>query len=959
VSRDPSTGELPRVGARLGDYVLESVLGRGGMGAVFVGRHASVGARRAVKVVVGGGDRARARFEREAQALARVEGHDGVVRVHAYGHAAGNDYLVMDLVEGETLEAALARGPLAVGRAVRLVRQVAEALAHVHAAGVVHRDLKPGNVIARARDDAAVLTDFGVARSDDGPRLTASRGVVGSPGYMAPEQIDPRRGALGPPADVFALGALLFELLTGEALFGGGGELEVVARVLHGEVEPPSAVRADVPADLDAVVLRACAREPALRPGAAEVAGALAAWERGDPSPLAAPSGVRRLLVHGRRRARLLGFAAGGLAIVAAALAAGALLDRGAAVERALSEQAAWADATLDPWALGIRGDDCPADAAERSARADRLEALLPRLAGPGRERAEALVEHLEAVARLEAHRRGEDVRVPPTGRLDGRPAPALAVDALVLHDAGRSDAALERLAAGDGLAFPPLRLVELAIRAEADPAGFVDRARGLVADTPAGRLARELAPDALAARAAEVARGPPDVADREAVAADLGALHALAGELGVEPGRLAAAKAAAVEARSEAWAAALAAGAPGGRDAEVVRLLATVLASPPRAEPGPRTEAVLTAHLAALVDATESTRSVDATVGALEHAVRVEALVATEVDPGRPPDPAVRRAAQYLFATHLAGGDAELAVAALRLGTPRSAETLVGDVPPAELAELAARRPGSQAAGFAVALRTGGLADGPGRAARRAALEEAFARPQADLAPAYVAELLLGVGDTLHADGAARRQAGDGEAARALEDRAAAWYRRAREHAVLPQHLFAAYQPLAFYLEGRGRLDDWVALWRDAVAEFRGRLEATESATARYLDNDLRYLARAEANLGWALARTGRAGEGEEAFARAREIARRRGDPDYQGVHAQWVGFLSRLGRHDEALAAVAAAGTEALERSAFAIQAVLAARAAGRPAEARRLREEALRVAPGNAAVVRDALD
>ncbi|MEZ0228600.1 MAG: serine/threonine-protein kinase, partial [Planctomycetota bacterium] len=189
--RIPTFGP-PALGQRLGGYKLEKILGRGGMGAVYVGLN-DAGARRAVKVPFHdskeASDVARARFTRESQVLARIPPHRGVVRVHAAGEEGHLAYCVLELVEGRSLEDLLSKeGPLPVARAIAVTEEVARALAHLHAHGVVHRDVKPSNILVRDEDGSAVLADFGLVRDDQAQSLTATGTFVGTPIYVAPEQ---------------------------------------------------------------------------------------------------------------------------------------------------------------------------------------------------------------------------------------------------------------------------------------------------------------------------------------------------------------------------------------------------------------------------------------------------------------------------------------------------------------------------------------------------------------------------------------------------------------------------------------------------------------------------------------------------------------------------------------------------------------------------------------------------
>ncbi|MCO5167088.1 MAG: serine/threonine protein kinase [Planctomycetes bacterium] len=268
-------------------------LGEGGMGAVWLAEDERTGARRAVKVLAAGADaELRLRFRREAEAMARVDGHPHVVRVHAAGEGPDGCWIVMDLAEGGDLAGRLRRGPLPPDEALALGRALARALAHVHAHGVLHRDLKPANVLFDAAG-APRLVDFGLATVAGAERLTRTGAVLGTPVYMAPEQ------ALGRPsderADVYGLGAVLYHALTGRPPVPQGALVAVLADVVERRPTPPSAVAPATAPALAAAVMRALAKAPEERfPSAAAFADALEGGAAAAPSRPAAGSCGRR-----------------------------------------------------------------------------------------------------------------------------------------------------------------------------------------------------------------------------------------------------------------------------------------------------------------------------------------------------------------------------------------------------------------------------------------------------------------------------------------------------------------------------------------------------------------------------------------------------------------------------------------------------------------------------------------
>ncbi len=272
---------------RLGAWEVVRPLGEGGMGSVFVVEHAETRARRALKLVKPGPGRDLSRARREVEALARVDGHPNVVRVHDCGEdrAQGALWIVMDLAEGGDLAARLARGPLPIPEVVTLGRALARGLAHVHARGVLHRDLKPANVLFDERG-APKLVDFGVARVDDAARLTRSGDLVGTPQYLPPEAVDGAGRGADPRTDVWGLGVVLYEALTGVPPIEATTLQEYVARVCAGRVTAPSRLRPGVPRGLEAVVLRALEADRERRlPSAEALAAALDALDADGRAP--------------------------------------------------------------------------------------------------------------------------------------------------------------------------------------------------------------------------------------------------------------------------------------------------------------------------------------------------------------------------------------------------------------------------------------------------------------------------------------------------------------------------------------------------------------------------------------------------------------------------------------------------------------------------------------------------
>jgi tetratricopeptide (TPR) repeat protein len=249
--------------ARVGNYELLGTLGHGAMGTVHRARHAATGREVAVKVVRVADDLHAKRLMREAELASRLD-HPGIVRVFDAGRHGPVVFVVFELIEGaRPLEQVLPE--LDQRRRVGLIRDVARALGHAHQRGVVHRDVKAGNVLVDALGNAR-LTDFGIGTSSDLDRLTRSGALVGTPRTMAPEQAGARRQRIGPPTDVWALGVMLHEALVDEHPVFGRDEpdsiVEVLAQIAQGAERGPCDVNPRIPAALDQVVRRALAFEP-------------------------------------------------------------------------------------------------------------------------------------------------------------------------------------------------------------------------------------------------------------------------------------------------------------------------------------------------------------------------------------------------------------------------------------------------------------------------------------------------------------------------------------------------------------------------------------------------------------------------------------------------------------------------------------------------------------------------
>jgi hypothetical protein len=285
----PSADERPGVPG----YELHEELGRGGMGVVYKARQLSLNRFVALKMVLAGpfaGADQLARFRVEAESVARLQ-HPSIVQIHEIGSHAGHSYLALEYVPGGTLAQHCAGKPLAPSEAARLVETLARAVHYAHQRGIIHRDLKPGNVLL-TEDGQPKIADFGLAKMLDSgsgsatPRpQTQSGAILGTPAYMAPEQTGGKRGTVGPAADIYALGAILYELLTGRPPFQADTPVDVILKVATEEPPRPRQVEPAVPRDLEAVCLKSLQKNPAARyASAAELADDLLRFLKGEPT---------------------------------------------------------------------------------------------------------------------------------------------------------------------------------------------------------------------------------------------------------------------------------------------------------------------------------------------------------------------------------------------------------------------------------------------------------------------------------------------------------------------------------------------------------------------------------------------------------------------------------------------------------------------------------------------------
>ena len=306
---------LQRLPCEFGNYELLDVIGRGGMGVVYRARHVSLDSSVAIKLIranqLATADELN-RFYQEARAAAGLS-HSHIVKVHDVGEYQGQHFLAMDLVEGKDLSQLVAAGgPMAGERAAEIMADVARAVHYLHQHDIVHRDLKPSNILIDANGEPH-LTDFGLAKllSVDS-RETTTGTIIGTPSYMAPEQAAGHSSHVTPVSDVYSLGAILYELLTGQPVFREQNPLDTLLCVLEREPQLPRSLNSSIPSELEQICLRCLEKAPERRyESALAVAEDLERFLRAEPLQLPAVSLGHRLQRWGRRKpafaSRLLG----------------------------------------------------------------------------------------------------------------------------------------------------------------------------------------------------------------------------------------------------------------------------------------------------------------------------------------------------------------------------------------------------------------------------------------------------------------------------------------------------------------------------------------------------------------------------------------------------------------------------------------------------------------------------
>jgi serine/threonine protein kinase len=304
----PDQIPIPESGTRIkyfGDYELLQEIAQGGMGIVWKARQTSLKRDVALKMIRAGALASKEevdRFLREAQAAANLQ-HPNIVAIHEVGEQGGQHYFTMDYVEGRDLGAIVkAGGPLPQPTAARYVKIIAEAIQFAHQRGILHRDLKPQNVIIDSADQPRI-TDFGLAKMmKEESHVTQTGVVMGSPSYMSPEQASGRHGDVGPASDVYSMGAMLYELLTGKPPFHGPTALATMIEVMEKEPTALRRLRAEISPDLETVCMKCLEKLPSARyPTAKALAEELDRYLKGEPI-LAKPASIVRKTVSWARR---------------------------------------------------------------------------------------------------------------------------------------------------------------------------------------------------------------------------------------------------------------------------------------------------------------------------------------------------------------------------------------------------------------------------------------------------------------------------------------------------------------------------------------------------------------------------------------------------------------------------------------------------------------------------------
>ncbi|MHC5037711.1 MAG: protein kinase domain-containing protein [Planctomycetota bacterium] len=314
----------------LGPYTVARMIGKGGMGAVFEATRKGAKKRYALKILLPAvaDTEALERFKREVEAGKELD-HPGIVKIHEIGYEKGKYFFAMDFVDGKPLDKIIDGEGIAPEEGARIMRDAAEALAHAHAKGIIHRDIKPNNIIL-SKEGKVFITDFGIARQESSATLTADGQILGTPFYMSPEQATGRRKEITPGSDIYSLGITFYELLTRTTPFRGEKVHEIIRKILTEDPIPPSLVAGGVPKDLEMVVMKAIRKEiPKRYPSAEAFVEDLDRFLEGKPV-LARPLSTQERLVRSMKRHKGL-YASGAVAAILIFAFIAVMTARGAA----------------------------------------------------------------------------------------------------------------------------------------------------------------------------------------------------------------------------------------------------------------------------------------------------------------------------------------------------------------------------------------------------------------------------------------------------------------------------------------------------------------------------------------------------------------------------------------------------------------------------------------------------